>query len=185
MKKYFLSFFFIQTLLSCSSESGQINNNEIRLLSENDVKQFILILPSVLTFANRYNQILSPEEKQDTNYNKHYFNALKKSQTIKSSIQKTSLKSVTEFMPIYKNVFLAYYSLKREITNETEMSDRRSKLDEFSKALNTKIQNNNGKITKEIKEARQNLESFNIIYSNLIVVKKYEAIIDKIVENKY
>ncbi len=177
-------FFVVLFLFSCSSENGQISNQEVRPLSGEEVNQFIQVLPVVLDFSDRYNNYLSEDEKKDPDYNQHYFAALKKSQTIRNSVEKTSLKSVKNFMEIYKNVFLAYYSLKTEITNITEMSNRRAGLDAHSKTIKQELQKLNGKPTKQLKEQMENLHSFNVIYSNLLIVKKYESMIDRIVENR-
>ncbi len=171
---------------SCSQEDEQsndgINNKEITLLNETQVSNFIFVLPEILDFSSKYQSRLTEDEKNSPGANIKFFKSLKESSKIKESGLSNHFKTTDELIIVYKNTVLAYTSIKRELTNyNTDIANLKNKIFEFRSNYTRQLENKN--LSKDeyrqIKTALEGLESDEIRYSNILIVKKFEPDLDK------
>lgn len=184
-----VAFIALIALSCCASEdsasSDGINNEDITLLNEGQVSNFVYVLPDILDFSQKYQAMLSEDEKSSPDSNTKYFKALKQSEKIKSAYTIHQFKDAEELMLVYKNVVLAYKNIKTEFTN----------FQQDTEALKVKIASNevsyqnemkNTKLGREEKKALQlsihGSENDKKLLENILLVKKYESELDSAVK---
>jgi len=182
-----LAFLFCLLLLvSCSSsknetENGGIKNTDVIILSEEQVSNFVYVLPEIFDFSEKFHQRLSPQEREDPNSNKKFFDTLKKSKKIQQLAKEYNFKSIDELIIVYKNIVLGYMNIKVELMEN---------FDEKIKLLEKIINSNENVIEKEFKEKRidnkqyeakkEDIRIKKARLQNMLIIKKYESEIDKI-----
>lgn len=182
MKRWFI-FLYILILLGCGSEddyNGGIRNSDIIILSEDQISNFVNVLPSILEFSEKYNETLSKIERENPDANKKFFETLKKSKKIQRLSKENNFNSIDELIVVYKNVVLSYMSIKVEFTNFNESIPH-------IKAI---IQSNEIKLSSDFKENKITKKDFEkkldglridkIRVQNIITTKKFEKQIDEI-----
>lgn len=186
MKRFSIFALFISILLvygcSCDSEESQggITRKDVIQLGEQKISNFIVILPDILEFSEKYHRTINSEEKAREDANKKFFDTLKKSRNMQRIAFEHGFKSIDELIVVYKNVVLGYMSIKIEFTDFAKDVSN----------LNIAIQSNENRIKSDFTEKRidrkeyekqmKELETDRIRLSNIILIKKYETEIDKI-----
>ncbi|MCX7820524.1 MAG: hypothetical protein N2258_02490 [Brevinematales bacterium] len=184
MKKgvFFILFFIF--IYGCGTEEehteGGIKNSDIIVLSEEQISNFVNVLPSILEFSEKYNETLSKQEKESPDANKKFFETLKKSKKIQRLAKENHFSSIDELIVVYKNVVLSYMSIKLEFTNFNEnISHIQSLIESNELKLSNEVKEN--KITKkDFEEKLEEIKIDKIRVQNIITTKKYEKQIDEI-----
>lgn len=182
MKRWFI-FFSILILFSCGNEedyNGGIRNTDIIILSEEQISNFVNVLPSILEFSEKYNETLSKAERESPDANKKFFETLKKSKKIQRLAKENNFNSIDELIVVYKNVVLSYMSIKVEFTNFNESI---SHIQAIIQSNEIKLSNDfkENKITKkDFEEKLDGLRIDKIRVQNIITTKKFEKQIDEI-----
>ncbi|MGC8765006.1 MAG: hypothetical protein ACP5QT_03885 [Brevinematia bacterium] len=186
MRRIFLFLFSLSLLIiagcSCNNEdeTSGIKRTDVILLSDTQVSNFILMLPDILEFSEKYHRSLSVEEKNREDANKKFFETLKKSKRMEKLASERGFKSIDELVVVYKNVVLGYMSIKLELQDFKK---------EFSN-LSSLISSNENKLKKELKEKKidekeyekqlKDIEIDKIRLSNILTIKKFETDIDNV-----
>ncbi|MEJ5284334.1 MAG: hypothetical protein ACP5Q5_05195 [Brevinematia bacterium] len=182
MKRWFI-FLSILILFGCGNEdeyNGGIRNTDIIILSEEQISNFVNVLPSILEFSEKYNETLSKAERESPDANKKFFETLKKSKKMQRIAKENNFNSIDELIVVYKNVVLSYMSIKVEFTNFNESITH----------IQTIIQSNEMKLSNDFKENKITKKDFEekleglkidkIRVQNIITTKKFEKQIDEI-----
>lgn len=184
-----LTLITLMTVFSCTSEESVsddgINNEDITLLSESQISNFVFVLPEILDFSQKYQAMLSEDEINSPDANNKYFKALKQSEKIKSAYSVHQFKSVEELMLVYKNVVLAYKNIKTEFTNfQQDVATLREKISSNDMFYQNELKNS--KLGKEEKKALElsihGSENDRKLLDNILLVKKYEKELDSAVK---
>jgi hypothetical protein len=110
---FFLSF----SACGNKSDAGGISGEDARLITGTQVSNFLVVLPTVLDYASEYQSRLSEAEKNSSDANDLYFRSLKKSEKVKAACLVNQFKNIDDFLSVYKNVVLAYTTIKKDLTN--------------------------------------------------------------------
>ncbi len=187
---YFTVFVIFGFLLAGCVESSEspdgIAEKEITLLNETQVSNFIYVLPEIMDFSQKYQSLIGEKEKNSPDQNEKFFQALKKSENIKYSLRLNHFSSMDELISVYKNVVLAYTSIKTELTNyNTDIENLSNKI--YGYISNYSLQLNDNNLTKDERKKAgsilKGLRNDNKRIMNILIVKKYEPDIDKVVQS--
>ncbi len=182
MKRWFI-FLSILILFGCGNEdeyNGGIRNTDIIILSEEQISNFVNVLPSILEFSEKYNETLSKAERESPDANKKFFETLKKSKKMQRIAKENNFNSIDELIVVYKNVVLSYMSIKVEFTNFNESINH---IQAIIQSNEMKLSNDfkENKITKkDFEEKIEGLKIDKIRVQNIITTKKFEKQIDEI-----
>lgn len=178
-----LPIFLLATLLGCAcnkTDDSGISINDIILLNESQISNFIKVLPEIMDFSQKYQKTLSRKEKESPDANKKFFETIRKSEKMKKIAKENGFSNVEELLAVYKNVVLAYISIKIEVSDfEKDMNLIYNAI--VSNENNLKENYKKGKISEsEFQEKQKMINIDKIRYQNILLIKKYEAELDKI-----
>lgn len=182
-------FILILSLLAgCGSDESNdgMKSSEITLLTENQVSNFIYVLPDILDFSEKFQSRMTPEEKDSPEANEKYFKALKESSVIRNSVAEHGFQSVDEMLMIYKNVLLEYTTIKKSLTNDAMIDAIRQTIEEYRSNYTAKLADST--ITKEeadnIQKRLNDLKNDETRYRNILLVRKYEKELDRVSQSQ-
>lgn len=186
-KKIFISCFFITlglVVLSCGGKEADAkasDYNEIISINESQLSNFIAVLPVILDFSEKYNSSLSEAQRNSPDANEKYFKALKKSSKFTKTVHEQNFKNIDEVLRLYENVVMEYTEIKRNMTNfNSDIQDLRKKIDD-SKLVNKAYLTNKSFSDEQKTEVEKAMQDDEYRYSNILLVKKYELMIDQVV----
>jgi hypothetical protein len=182
---FILSAFLIASCANNNKAKDNKDNYDFIVLTEAQVSNFTLVLPDILDFANKYSAGLSQEEKESFDYYKKFFSAIKLSSKMKASANQSDFSSVDDLIIVYKNVTLAYDTIKNEFTNyQLDMKTLEDKIKRYRAGYQAILSTNDGTYSKkDLEEMALGLTNNEIRYQNILLVKKFESSIDKIVKS--
>jgi len=186
-KKFLIVLLLIISGCGCEKKedenTGGIGPDDIVILSENQLSNFIKALPEILKFASDYQKTLTEKERKSPDANKKYFQTIRNSSRMKKVATDCGFKSVDELLAVYKNVVLSYVSIKTELKNfEKDITYLSNAI--LSNELIIKKGFESKKINEiEYKEKLKWVNIDKIRFSNIIIVKKFEGELDRIASN--
>jgi hypothetical protein len=178
-------------LTSCAPKENSpdgIGRNDIIILSDKQVSNFINILPALLKFSDDYNSKLSPSEKDATNADLKFFEAIASDPSVRKITSLYNFSSTGEMITVYKNVVLEYTSITRNFTNyQADLESLKQTIDSFKSNYTIGLQDKslNDEDRKIILSRLKDLAEDEKRVSNIITVKKFEKQIDDVYVNYY
>jgi len=187
--KVLILFFLI--FLGCSPKeesSDGIEREDIILLTESQISNFIKVLPALLEYSELYHSRLSEEEKNRVDANKRYFRSILKNPDMKMVAISNNFASIEEMVRVYKNVALEYSTIKTDLTNfNKDVENLKNTIDSYRSnyIAGLKDKNLSGVDKKTLEDKLKELEKDEIRYKNILLIKKYESVIDKVYVEYY
>jgi len=187
--KVLILFFLI--FLGCSPKeesSDGIERKDIILLTESQISNFIKVLPALLEYSELYHSRLSEEEKNRVDANKRYFRSILKNPDMKMVAISNNFASIEEMVRVYKNVALEYSTIKTDLTNfNKDVENLKNTIDSYRSnyIAGLKDENLSGVDKKTLEDKLKELEKDEIRYKNILLIKKYESVIDKVYVEYY
>ena len=175
-------------LASCSPKKNKQNLDDIILLNESQVTNFVNILPVIFKFSDKYYSGLSQEERDSTNYNLKFFEALEKDNSINKLLPEYNFSNSIELIKVYNNVVMEYTTITRDFGNyKKDLDNLRQTIDSektnYSIGLKDKSLSEDDR--KVILSRLKDLADDEKRVSNIIIVRKYEKRIDDAYFNYY
>jgi hypothetical protein len=172
--------------LACAQEqkeksSDGIGQNDIIYLKEEQVSNFVNMLPEVLKFSDLYYSRLSKEEKEAADANDKFFKALERDRGIKAILPVYHFSSPQEMIRVYKNIVLEYTTITRDFTNYSrDFENMRMTIDSYRSNYITGLQDKllSDEDKKLLESRLRELERDVTRLSNIVLVRKYEKKID-------
>ncbi len=189
MNKFYLVLIPAMIILaSCSPKENKQNLDDIILLNESQVANFVNILPVIFKFSDNYYSGLSQEERDSTNYNLKFFEALEKDSSINKLLPEYNFSNSIELIKVYNNVVMEYTTITRDFRNyKKELDNLRQTIDSektnYSIGLKDKSLSEDDR--KVILSRLKELADDEKRVSNIIIVRKYEKRIDDAYFNYY
>ncbi len=180
----------IMIFFSCAQKEKSpdgIGRKDIIILTDRQMTNFINILPVLLKFSESYNLGLSLAQRDATNADLKFFDALANDISIKKSLSTYSFASMDELISVYKNVVLEYTTITRDFTNyskdlESLEQTIGSLKSNYMIGLHDKSLSEDDR--KIIMSRLKDLNEDEKRVSNIIMVKKYEKQINNAYLNR-
>ncbi len=192
MKKFILLIIFSSMLFpACTREektNDGIQENDIILLSEGQVTNFITFLPKILVFSDQYYSKLSQEDKESPDANEKFFKALTKNDEMKMIVTHYGFSNINEMVLVYKNVVLEYTTVTKDFTNyNKDMENLKYTIESYRSNYISGLKDKSlSEDDKKVLEFRlKGLEDDDKRYSNITLIKKYEKMIDDAYQSYY
>jgi hypothetical protein len=160
-----------------------IGSGDLIILTDRQLTNFINILPELLKFSVKYNSGISREERDSTNADRKFFEALGNDSGIKKLLPGYNFSNSAELLQVYKNVVLEYTTITRDLTNyDTDLRELRMNIDSqksnYAIGLSDKSLSESDR--KVIQSMLNDLSNDELRISNIITVRKYEKKIDDV-----
>ncbi len=168
--------------------SDGIGKGDIKRLNEEEVSNFVALLPEVLKFSDSYYDRLSKSERESPDANLKFFKSLETDGGIKKILPLYHFSSPMEMIGVYKNVVLEYTTITREFTNYAkDLENMRSTVDSYRSNYTAALQDRtlSAEDRKLIESKLKDIENDIARLSNIVIVRKYEKEIDEAYIKQY